>query len=369
MFPAVLTYLNIYLEGIGISPTRIGLMNSTARALSILVLPVWGMLADFFGANKKVLMLALGGTMVFMLSFLFAENFIIIFILYIFYILFWSPGASLSDSLTLNYLDDKSDEYGKYRVWGSAGYMIAVTPFGFIIENTQAQILFFLAAITLASTFIIASRLPGSSRTIKVASLSDFKILLRNKKLFSFLILVFLLRAPLSANFIYFPIFFKEAGGGETLLGIAMVISSGSEILFFQKSDRFFELLSVKRIFSLTAAFFCLRWLIIGLFPIPSVLVLSQLLHGISFGLFHVTTVYYISHLVGKTFEATGQNLYASTISIATVASSLSGGLIYDQLGGSNMYFIGAVISLLAGLGCYFKFFITEKVPDSRVKK
>lgn len=359
MFSAVLTYLNIYLEGIGISATQIGFMNSVSRALAILILPVWGMLADYFGANKKVLMIALGGTCLFILSFLLTEIYVIIFVLFVFYTLFWSPGASLSDALVLNYLKEKSDEYGKYRVWGSAGYMATVTPFGFLIEQTQARIMFFLAAAVLFITFLIASKLPESDKTLEVATLSDFKILLQNKSLFKFLILVFLLQAPLRANFIYFPIFFKETGGGETLLGIAMVLASGSELIIFQKSQKFFELLSVKKIFLFNAGFFALRWLLIALFPIPPVLMFSQLLHGITFGLFHVTTVYYISKIVGNNFKATGQNLYASTLSIATVVSSLSGGIIYDQLGGTNLYLLGSIISLLAGIGCFYNMFIS----------
>ncbi len=358
MFPALLTYLNIYLEGIGITATQIGMMNSVARALSILILPVWGMMADYFDANKKVLMIALGGTGIFMFSFLLTDMYILIFILYIFYVLFWSPGASLSDSLMLNYLKEKSDEYGKYRVWGSIGYMATVTPFGFIIEQTQNRIMFFLAAFALLITTLIASRLPESDESVEVATLSDFKILLNNKLLFKFLILIFLIRAPLSANFLYFPIFFNEAGGGETLLGIAMVIASGSEIIIFQKSESFFNRLSIKKIFLLVTLFFSLRWLLIAFFPVPLILMLSQLLHGISFGLFHVATVYYISNIVGDAFKATGQNLYASTISVATVVSSFLGGIIYDQLGGANMYLLGGIITIIAGIGCYYSLFL-----------
>ncbi|MFW6007103.1 MAG: MFS transporter [Bacillota bacterium] len=366
IFPAALTYLNIYLEGIGISATQIGLMNSVSRALSILILPVWGMLADYFGANKKVLMIALGGTCIFMLSFLLTRVYIVIFIIFILYTLFRSPSPSLSDALVLNYLEDRSDEYGKYRVWGSLGYMAAVTPFGFLIEQTQARILFYLAGGALFITFLIASRLPKSNKTLEVASLSDFKILLKNKQLFKFLILVFILQAPLRSYLIYFPIYFKGAGGGETLLGIAMVMASGSELLIFQKSEKFFEYLSIKNIFIFLAGIFTLRWFLVAIFPLPKILILLQLLHGITFGLFHVTTVYYISKIVGDSFEATGQNLYASTISIATVVSSLLGGIIYDQLGGSNLFLLGSIISLLAGIGCYYNIFISPQVSGEK---
>ena len=368
MFPASLLYLNIYFESIGFSATQIGLMNSVARGLAILILPIWGMLADYFGANKKALMLVLGGTITFMLSFLLTETYIIVFVLYLFYTIFWSPGESLSDAMVLNHLKEKSNEYGKIRVWGSAGYMATVIPFGFIIEQTQAQMLFFIAALVLFCNLVVVSRLPRSNKTIEVASLSDFKIILKNKKLFRFLVLILLVQAPLRANFIYFPIFFTEVGGGETLLAVGMVLAAGSEIFFFQKSDKFFDYFSSKNIFTLAAIFFAIRWLLIALFPVPNILIASQLLHGITFGLFHVTTVYYISSIVDDAFKATGQNIYASTISISTVISSLTGGIIYDNLGGANMYLLGGLISLLAGLGCYFSLFVKKPNQSQNVK-
>ncbi|MFW6309125.1 MAG: MFS transporter [bacterium] len=365
MFPAVFTYFNIYLKSTGISATQIGLMNSVSRTLAILVLPLWGMMADYFGANKKVLLISLGGTLIFMLSFLLTTEYIFIFIIFIFYTLFRSPSASLSDSLLLNHLDKKSNEYGKFRVWGSLGYMITVTPFGYIIEQTQARILFFLGAIILLIILLNAFQLPKSNETFEVATISDFKYLFQNKKLFIFLILVFLLQSPLRANYTYFPIFFKDVGGGETLLGVAMVLSSGSELYFFQKSEKFLTRFSAKNIFTVIAVVFTLRWLLIALIPIPVILLLSQLLHGVTFGLLHVTTVYYITKIIGDSLKATGQNLYASTISISIVLSSLLGGIIYDQLGGANMYLVGSIISLLAGIGCYYNlFFLYDNHPE-----
>ena len=145
-----------------------------------------------------------------------------------------------------------------------------------------------------------------------------------------------------------------------------MVIASGSELLIFQKSEKFFEYLSVKKIFLLNTVLFSLRWILIAFFPDPKIMMISQLLHGITFGLFHVTTVNYISKIVGDSFEATGQNLYASTISIATVASSLTGGMVYDYLGGSNLFLLGSIISLLAGIGCYFNIFISPSAQQKQ---
>ncbi|MFW5981447.1 MAG: MFS transporter [bacterium] len=355
MYVAAITYLNLYLNEIGISATQLGFMTSISRGLAIVILPLWGMLADYFGATKKVLMIALLGTIAFIISFLSTEVFLIVFIIYIFYSLVQTPIVSLTDALLLSHLKKNSKLYGKYRVWGSIGYMIGVTPFGFIIENTQTRNLFFLAAAVLFLTFISAFKLPEANRSIRVSKLSDFKILLRNKKLFFFLVFVFFIQAPLSANFIFLPIFMAEKGGGATLLGLAMFLGAASELIVFQKSDFFFDNFKLKTIILISSMAFALRWFLIAAFPIPIVLVLTQLLHSLTFALFHVTVVNFIAINVGEEFRATGQNLYASTLSIATVVSSVLGGMVYDRLSGESMYMFGSIISLLAGLTYYYK--------------
>ncbi|MFP4662556.1 MAG: MFS transporter [Halanaerobiales bacterium] len=355
IYVAAISYFNIYLNGIGFSATQIGLMTSVSRAIIIFILPVWGVLADYFGANKKVLHIALFGTIVFLLSFLSTEVFLIVFILYLFYMVFQGPIVSLTDALLLNHLKEKANIYGKYRVWGSIGYMLAVTPFGYIIENTQARYMFIIATTVLLLAFLNVFKLPEAERSIKVTTLSDFKLLLKNKELFYFLLFTFFIEAPLMANFAFFPILFKNQGGGETLFGVAMLLAAGSELIIFHKSDVFFERFKLKKIFLISSIAFAIRWFLIAAFPIPVVLLSTQLLHSLTFALFHVTAVNYISRIVGEEFRATGQNLYASTISISTVFSTFLGGMIYDNFGSSTLYMLGSIIALLAGLIYFYK--------------
>ncbi len=328
-------------------------MTSTARAVSILVLPLWGIAADYFGATKKVLLLALTGTIVFLLAFLTTELYGLIFILLVFLIIFEGPIVSLSDSLVLNQLGDESDHYGKVRMWGSLGYMLAVTPIGLFIEHTTARSLFYISAVVLLLAFYKAFKLPGDSDKIKVANIADFKVIFKNKELLLFLIFTFFIQTPLMANFTFFPIFFKAQGGGETLFGLAMLIAASSEFFVFQKSTFFFRKFNLATILLISSLAFSVRWAFLGFFPVILVLLLSQLFHSLSFALFHVTAVNYISRLVGADFQATGQNLFASTIAISSVTGSLLGGIVYDYLGGTNLYLLGSLISLMAGLGYY----------------
>ncbi len=330
-------------------------MTSTARGLSILILPIWGMAADYFGATRRVLMLALGVSLIILLTFPLAETYQIIFIILVLFILFEGPIVSLSDALVLNHLGNQGELYGTFRFWGSLGYMLAVTPIGLVIEQTGARNLFYIAAGIMLLALINTWKLPEGKEIFRVSRLSDFKMILKNKKLFFFLLFTFSLQAPLMVHFTFFPIFFTAQGGGETLFGLALLLGAASELIIFQKSTFFLRKIKLPVVLLISALCFSLRWSLIGLFPVITVLLLSQLLNSLTFALFHVTAVNYISRLMGADFQATGQNLYASTIAISSVVGSLLGGLAYDAWGGSRMYLVGGLFSLAAGLVYFYQ--------------
>jgi len=365
IYVAATTYINIHMKEIGLSATQIGLMTSIAKALAITALPIWGMMSDYFEANKKILLFTIFGTFVFSLSFLLTESFFIIFVLYSFFMIFSSSNVPLSDSLLLNHLGDRAEQYGQFRVWGSLGYMLAIMPFGWIIEKTQSETTFILAASGLFLSLFFAYKLPKSNRTIKITNLSSFKLLFKNKDLLYFLIFTFFIQAPLTANFVYFPIYFKSIGGGETMLGLGMFIAAGSELIIFQKADIFLKKFKLKKVLLLSAVTFGVRWFLIAIWSSPVLILLTQLFHGLTYALFHVTAVGYISKLVGEKFRSTGQNLYASIISISTVVSSLLGGMIYDGAGGAAVYAVGSAVSFIAGISY---FYLLHKIEYSQKK-
>lgn len=336
-------------------------MNSIAKSLAIITIPVWGMLADYYSATKRVLQIALFGVLLAQLAFLTTELFWLVFFIYIFHALCEGPIASLNDSLLISNLGERASEYGKYRALGSLSYLLFVTPFGFIIERTSTRTLFFITGFALLIAVLNTTKLPEARKNVRVSRFADFKVLIHNKELLHFLIFTFFTQLTLMGHFTYFPILFKEIGGGETLYGVASFLGAASELLIFQKSDLIFKRFKQKTIFLVSSLAFSLRWFLVATFQVPHILLLSQLLHSLTYGLFYVTAVNYISRIVSEEFRATGQNLYASTISISSVISSLLGGFIFDNLGSRTLYLLGCTITLVTGLIYYYRMTTREK--------
>ena len=166
----------------------------------------------------------------------------------------------------------------------------------------------------------------------------------------------------MNANYSYFPLYIVAHGGGEFLVGVALTISSASEILAFFFSDKIIKSNKISKIIAVISIGFVLRWLMLSFFPYNPIILLSQLLHSITFGLFFAVGVDYVDKISGEKFRATGQNIYAGVfMGVSAISGSLVGGKIYQLAGGEIMYFFWALVSAAAGIIYSLYLFKKEK--------
>ncbi len=348
---AAFGYFNIYFRDIGLDSFQIGLVNALPRIFALLLMPTWGVLTDYFQENKKVLFITMSGTLITVLIFPFASSLKALMVIMFLYTLFQNPILPLSDSLLLDYLGDKGSLYGKFRLWGSLGYMITVSLLGYFLENTASVNLFYVYAFILIISIFLLKFLPKSKRDIKVINLVDFKKVFRKKRLIYFLLFIFVLQTSMNANYTYFPLYILDHGGREFLLGIAMTISSASEILAFLFSDKIIKRYRFSKIIFLISISFMFRWFALSFFPVTPIILISQLLHSITFGLFFAVGVDYVNRLSGEKFRATGQNIYSAVyMGLSAISGSLLGGWIYQLFGGEMMYLLWGITVIMTGI-------------------
>ncbi|MGM0500925.1 MAG: MFS transporter [Bacillota bacterium] len=347
---AVFTYYNLYFKSIGITSSQIGTINSIAKAVALLSLPFWGMASDYYRANKKLLMVTVSGALVSSLLFLTTENLWLITGIMVMFLTFFLSTVPLADAQLLGYLGEGSKQYGKYRIWGSIGYTVVVALVGYFIEKTAAVNIFYLSAGIYGLTLFIIPKLPDEDVKMQIASLEKFKVLFQKENLLIFVVFTFFINLTFETNNIYFPLYVIDQGGKEFLIGISLMIAATSEMIVFYFSEEIMEHFKIKYIFLVSSLAFAFRWFLLAKFPILVVFLLSQTLHSLTFGLFHVTSVNYINELCGVQFKATGQNLYATSRGVSGIIGSFIGGFIYQNLGGGTLYSYLSLIALLAGV-------------------
>lgn len=166
----------------------------------------------------------------------------------------------------------------------------------------------------------------------------------------------------MNANYAYFPLYIVAHGGGEFLVGVALTISSASEILAFFFSDKIIKGNKFSKIVVIISLGFIIRWFMLFMFPVTPIILISQLLHSITFGLFFAVGVDYVDRLSGEKFRATGQNIYAGVfMGLSAISGSLVGGKVFQLYGGENMYLFWSLISAVAGIIYSLYLFKKEK--------
>lgn len=370
MTMAAKSFFNIHFSNLGYTSTQIGTINSIARGVALFILPIWGMASDNFKANKRVLQLAIFGTMAFSLMFLTTANFIIIIILMVFLSSFMNPIRPLYDSLLFSNLGEEGqNRYGRYRLWGSIGYTIIVPILGYFLEGTNVSNTFYVMAGLLFLTLMISFKLPknkiqenNNNEADSGGRFANIGQLFQNKLFIAFLIYIFFMQITMNGNLTYFPLYVLEYGGKEGLFGLTKMVGSISEILILLFSNKILDKFNIKHIFGVSSSAFVIRWILLGLFPMRSVFLGSQILHSLSFGLFYVTCVNFINKVTKDEVKSTAQNVFTSVyIGLGSIVGNMIGGVIFDKLGGDIMYLTWAAVAFTAGLGYYIFLTQTEK--------
>ncbi len=82
---------------------------------------------------------------------------------------FWSASLPLIEATTLSYLGESTARYGRIRVWGSVGFILAVTATGYLLDAAGIAsliwaVLGFKLGIVIFSRQIPEGEVTGSSR-------------------------------------------------------------------------------------------------------------------------------------------------------------------------------------------------------------
>lgn len=101
---------------------------------------------------------------------------------------------------------------------------------------------------------------------------------------------------------------------------------------------------------------FALRFLLMALASDPLSVLAVQSLHSITFGVFYVTAVRYITRIIPWQYRATGMALFIIFwSSVSGLLSGAFGGLLFEAAGRSSFYLLAALLSFAACLGFIYR--------------
>jgi len=340
-------YFTLYLQSLGQSAFAIGVLMSLMQVMRLLAPNLWGWLADHLGHKVAIVRLSAALSLAGFLTFFFTRDFAGLFLGMAVMAFFWSASLPLVEALTLAQLEGRPDRYGRIRLWGSVGFIVAVTGAGMLLDATGLPTLLWICTAILGGILGIALLLGETRPAAPAAAHAPLGPELRRPAVVAFLAACFFMSAAHGPFYFFYSIHLVGAGYGKTLVGALWSLGVVAEILVFIYMPRLQQAFSLRAILLFSVAVAVARFLLIG-WAVDSLalLVVAQLMHGATFGAFHAGSVAVLNRWFAPQHQARVQAVYGS---ISFGAGGMLGGLLagqtWDSLGPELSFSLGAAFA------------------------
>lgn len=344
---AFLPYFALYLQSIGFSAGRIAVLMSLGQFMRLLAPLLWSWLADHGRRRVRIVVTSSAAALASFVIVFLTEDFVGLLIGLAILHFFWSASLPLVEALTLGHLGGKPENYGRIRLWGSVGFIIAVLGVGLLLDyipiRAQLWISWAILFGTLASALTLTEVAGHDSQPA-----GPIALVLRQRKVVYLMAAAMLMTASHGALYVFYSIHLVNQGYGKGLVGLLWTLGVVAEIFVFLWMPRISLRFSLRAILLACFALAVMRFLMIGwAVALLSLLVLAQLLHAASFGAHHAATVAALNSWFAPGQQARAQALYGS---IAYGAGGLGGALLagwlWDRAGAALTYSAASALAL-----------------------
>lgn len=336
----MISFLPLYLQFKGLSGTEIGWVLAIGPFASIISQPFWGYVSDKYKTVKRILIFLIAAMLLSSVIFFQMNELVTILIFGAILYFFSSPVGALSDSLAQRRAQQMNVSFGSIRMWGSVGFAFSSLVVGEFLTSAGIAYLMWpyvtIGAILLIISFTLTDVKTESSTPVQM---SDVKKLLQNKPFILFLLFMMFITIAHRANDSFIGIYVTELGGSEGMVGLAWFVGVLSEAAVFALSRFWFRTYHPLVFVIVSSILYCMRWFLYGATTDPVLIIVFQVLHGLTFGVFYVAAFDYVTRVIPNMLQSTGHLLFYSVMfGVSGIIGSLLGGAIIDTHGGATLF-------------------------------
>ena len=345
-----LPFFNLYCYHLGFSGLNIGIL-SAVRSVAMVIFPlVWGVLADRLSARRPIYILCSFCSALIWMQYLFTVEFDSMLAITILYGMFYAPIISFLEAFTMDILGMEKRSYGHLRVWGSISFIAVVLVLGKIIDLYSVEIIVVLILAGSLMFALISTQIP-TMRPPKKKRLSEGAKSLLDSRVLVFLFCAFLMLVSHGAYYGFFSIHLENLGYGSTFIGLSWALASAAEILVMIRSDQIFRRFSLESVLIFSFLVAALRWIILFGAQSAAIILVSQVLHAITYGTFHIASILYIDRLTPHKAKTLGQAVNnAVSYGLGLMVGFFFNGYQYEISGSFALFMISSLIALAGGV-------------------
>jgi PPP family 3-phenylpropionic acid transporter len=345
-----LPYFSLWMVAHGLSPTAATRVIALTPLMSLVSPPLVGLWADARRLRGWLLRAGSVATWLAFLGFFWARARWELVATTALFAFCRAPLTPLIDATALDRARRDGISYGRLRLWGSLGFLVAVAGAGVLAEQAGLPVLIVATTVILALVALCALALPAPPPESHREVVGAWLHLLASGEWWIFFAAVMLGQVATAAYDSAFSLHLSRLGFGGRFIGIAWATGVAAEIGFMALSARLLEHLGAARLFALSLLAAVVRWSLLARVTAPLLILCLQPLHGITFGLFWVSAVTLVRER-GRAAPTAAQGLFAAALGGGSVVGMNLAGALLEAGGGRTLY-SAAALAAAAGTAC-----------------
>ncbi|PIE66658.1 MAG: MFS transporter [Deltaproteobacteria bacterium] len=344
-----LPYFNLYCLDIGFSGFQIGTLSGIRAAVLIIFSILWGWIADQKNMRRPIYIGCSFISAALWALFLLTTDFSFMLAITVVYGAFYAPIISFLEAFAMDVLGQAKRRYGNTRAWGSVAFIAVVLVLGNLIDHFSVSIIIITMLILSAAQAAAALTIPRTGRRFPPQPQEPRRLFSRDTVVFLFC--AFLMLVSHGAYYGFFSIHLDRLGHGGGFIGVCWAMASIAEILVMINSAGLFAYFSFKRVLAISFLAATLRWGILFAAESAVAIILSQLLHALTYGAFHMAGILYMDELAPAADKTLGQAVNnAVTYGLGLTIGFFVSGTLFDAGDTAPLFLFSAGVSLAGGL-------------------
>jgi MFS family permease len=338
----------LFYQGLGFSGTQIGLLTGVPPLVTLVASPFWTNLADTRRWHRVVMGMGILAAVLVVFVLPSLTGFAIVFGMIILLNTFISPVSSLADSGTMTMLGDERSMYGRVRLGGTIGWGLFAPIAGAVVERYGLRVGFWTFSAIMLINFFVSQKFVHSSHEEGAPKMGGIRVFLTNRRWISFFFISFLGGVgSFSAAAYLFP-YMAELGADESTMGLALTISTLSELPTFFLAHKLVKKFGSYGLLTLSLVIFGVRSLLYAAASLPSQVLVIQAFGGMIFPAMWTAGVSYADENAPAGLKSSAQGLFgAMSFGVGSAFSGFISGLLLESIGGRGMYLVLGIIILL----------------------
>jgi len=346
---ALLPYWSLYLAAQDYSARQIGSLMAIMMLTKVVSPMVWGWISDHTGKRNRVIRFGSFASILCFSAVFFADSFWWLAAAMALYSFFWNATLPQFEVITFNHIGEKNHLYSYIRLWGSIGFIVSVGVLGWGLDHIGALQLPWVILSLFVSIWLFSLWVPDDNGQTRSSEHPHLWGVLKQPPVIALMLVCFLMQFSHGPYYTFYTLYLQQNQFSHATIGVLWVVGVLAELLVFLYMRSLIDALGLRKLLLASLLIAALRWYLIGHFVAYwPVLLIAQLFHAASFGIYHVTAIQLVNrYFVGK-HQGRGQALYSSvSFGLGGALGSYFSGITWQQADGASLSFSVAAVAVL----------------------